>query len=372
MKQPLRQVNYYKRALLRGFCEGFAADASLALRQVQPGAPCVYITPMFDTGDADTDYNRLAVQGDFSGARLEVIVAATDLTMVELDGKTVVLAQYFADPAVPAADKAQALRALPHVRRVDAADLLLHELKGRYVWAYLRAVPELESHVTLEGLRLEFPRCSFTEYFPEIYGQNEFFSRYLAVFEAQYLDLERKIDEIPAQLDYETTDDVRLAQLAQWLGIDNSSGALSAQQLRAMISRIDLFQGGKGTRAALEAVVELATGIKPRIVEYFQWAHYPISAEQRKLSASLYGAGENDFCVLLNLCGRTGPLPLDAGALDALIEEYSPLGARHKLVFLRRCSHLDTHCYLGVNSSLSVPRVAAADNVSLGGYVTLG
>lgn len=372
MKQPLKYVNYYKRALLRGTFAGFCADDGLSLCQTQPKSPCAYITPMFDTGDGDTEYNRVVIEGSFFGARLEVIAAATDLTHAQLGDQTVALADYFADPAVPFEDKAQALRALEHVRRTDASDLLLHGLRGRYIWVMVRAVPELESNVTLQGLRLEFPRCSFAEYFPEIYQQDEFFGRYLAVFESQYLDLERKVDEIPARLDYETVHGADLARLADWLGLDNEQGVLNDEQLRAMIRQVDLFQGKKGTRAALEAVIELVTGLRPRIVEQFQWGAYPLSPARRRLYTALYGGQDSDFCVLLDLCGRTRPLPLKASALDALIEEYSPLGTRHKVVYLRRCSHLDAHCYLDVNSTLSVPRVAAVDSASLGTDIALG
>ena len=67
-----------------------------------------------------------------------------------------------------------------------------------------------------------------------------------------------------------------------------------------------------------------------------------------------------------------GPLDVTQAQLEKLIEAYSMLGTRHKLVLLRPCSYTDTHCYLDVNSCLSTPERAAVDGVTLGGYFTVG
>ena len=73
MKQPLKQVNFYKRALAAGCAHGFVPDAELCLhlRDREGGAWFA----AFDTADADSTYNRLVVDGSFEGTKLEVIVA---------------------------------------------------------------------------------------------------------------------------------------------------------------------------------------------------------------------------------------------------------------------------------------------------------
>jgi hypothetical protein len=50
-----------------------------------------------------------------------------------------------------------------------------------------------------------------------------------------YLDVERRVDDIPHLLDYETTPDENVAYLADWLGIDNPGGVYTTDQLRRLI-----------------------------------------------------------------------------------------------------------------------------------------
>ena len=366
MKQPLKQVHFYRRALAAGCAQGFALDEELRLRlsDAQGGA---YFAS-FDTGDPEGTYHRLVVDGDFDGAKLEVIAAAAPADAAP--GRENFSAFLASD--APAAEKMAAMALLPHVRAVNRPDILLHELAGRWVYLCVCAVPQEAASCELRGLRLEFPRYSFTRYFPEIYQDNDFFTRYLAVFQSMYLDLEKKVDDVPLALDYESAQGEQLAALASWLGIDTAGGVFGDEQLRALIRDSRLYQGGKGTRRALESVVELACGVRPRIVEYFQWNARPMTAARRKLYETLYGGEGDSFCVLIDLTRRAQPLPVTEAQLDRLIDAYSMLGVRHKLVFLRRCSYTDTHCYLGVNSCLSTPETASVDGVRLGGYFTVG
>lgn len=370
MKQPLKTVNFFRRALLRGSWEGFGPTPQLTLCAV-PGQAAAYAAPLFDTGDPDTEYNRLTAAGDWQGVRYEVIAAASDTGIAEYRGKEIPLGSFLADAAVPAADKAQVLCTLPHRRAAQTDDLLLHGLTGRYLAVLLRFAAEPGAAPVLEGVRVEFPRCSFTEYFPEIYQQDDFFDRYVAVSQSRYLDLERRVDEIPALLDYETADEAHLRILAGWLGLGSWCDSLSAAQLRTVIRRLDLFEGKKGTRPALAALMELTVGLRPRILEHFQWANDALAPALRSRMEALYGSTAEDYVVLLDLTRADAGEP-DAAALTALLAAYSPLGTRPHLVLLRRASELDTHCYLDVNSALSTPRRAAAGAALLGGDDLLG
>lgn len=373
MKQPLKYVNYYKRILEKGCAQGFCPDDELTLHLSEQNAPGCYLTPVFDTRDPETVYHRLVVDGTFTGGRLEVLCAAADDLALPVDEAHPRLDAFLADPAVDSEEKAQAMRTLCHVQAVNAQDLLLHSLQGRYVWVMVRFWPAGPATARLAGLRLEFPKCSFTEYLPEIYQQDDFFDRYMALFQSLYLDQEKTIDQLPRQLDYENADDATVAQLAGWVGIENIGGVFTTDQLKELIRNSDLYQGGKGTRRALEQVLQLVTGQCPRIVEHFQWAQLGgLSPARQKLLDRLYGAGDEDFCVILDRTQATAPLAVSAKQLEELIGAYSVLGTRGRLVFLSRCSNTDTHCYLDVNSYLATPTQAAVDHVQLGGYITVG
>ena len=349
MKQPLKQVNFYKRALVQGCVQGFKADDALSLHLENPAGGAWFAA--FDTQDEESTYNRLVVDGDFSGVKLEILAAVA--------------------PAAPT-EKMAMLMTLAHVREVNRPDILLHDLVGRWIFLCVAVVPQDGGNAVLRGVHLEFPRYSFTQYFPEIYQQDDFFRRYIAIFQSLYLDLEHRVEEIPLMLDYTCAPDEQVEALAAWLGIDTAGGIFGPEQMRILIKESALYQGGKGTRSALEGVVELACGVRPRIVEYFQWGKLPMSAARRRLYENLYGTDSNTFCVILDLTNRDTPLPVNQAQLENLIRAYSPLGAQHKLVFLRPCSYTDNHCYLEVNSCLSTPEKAAVDGVTLGGYFTVG
>lgn len=370
MKHELKYVNIYKRSLMQSCLYGFAPDRELNLRA--DGFACC-ITAMFDTGDSDEGCNRLVADGSFGDAQVELLAAASDsLSAVLPDGREVNLAVYMANSRIPAAEKREVLESLPHVRGVGCLDILLHSLLGRYVWIYLAVEPKPGESCVLRGLRLEYPKYTFGEYFPEIYQGDDFFERYIAVFQSAFLDVERTVDEVPALLDYRNSDADTVEELAGWLGIDNSSGLFSSEQLRHIIERIDLFQGGKGTKAALEQIILLATGIRPRIVEAFQWNNPRLNAALREEYRTLYGDSENHFCVILDLTGTGGKLPVEQKALERLIESYSVMGSTFQLVCLDTCSHTGAHCYLGVNSRLITPELARADGIVLSGQTAVG
>ncbi len=372
MNASLKYINYYKKGLEHAYLEGlrFTPDYSLVLET--PNGIGTLITPMFDTSETECSFNRLVIEGDFSGCKLEVIVSATDDLYVMAGGQAISLQTLLGDAEISAQDKATLLQELSHIRAVGAQDMLLHQVSGRYVWVMLRVFPLEASSCQLEGLRLEFPKVSFTKYFPEIYQGNPFFERYIGVFQSVLLDIERDVQSLPQKLDYESTDDDTLAELASWLGLENDEHVFSTAQLRHMIANIDLFQGGKGTRTALEQVIALVCGIKPKIVEQFRWDSDQMTSYRRETHRRLYGASGNHFCVILDLSQEGASLPVTKAQIENLITSYTMLGTSFQLVFLQKASHCDTHCYLDINSRLSVPEVAAVDGVTLGAHITVG
>ena len=368
MKQQLKYVNFYNDALLRGCYTAFMPndDGVLTLFERQGS----YITPMFDTKEKGCGYNRLIIDGQFEGAKLEVIAAACDETDVFIDGESVSLNAYLSSPHVPPEKKAEVLSAMSCMRRVNTTDILLHSLKGRYVWIYAAVYPLGSAAFELKGMRLEVHKYSFVEYFPEIYHGNDFFERYIAVFQSMFMDAERSVDDFPILLDYHAAPGENVEYLAGWLGIDNSRGLFSHRQLRHLIENIGLFQGARGTKQALEQVIQMLTGVRPRIVEYFEWMREGLSASAIEANKALYGDTPSHFCVIMNL--TKSQMGVSAADIEYLIESYCPLGAVFKVVYLQDCSHTDTHCYLDINSALSVPETAGLDSGAFGEHIVIG
>lgn len=370
MYTPLKKVNFYRRTLMTGCLHNLTEQGGISLCMKDTLRPAAYITQLFDTGDQDCTFNRLRVEGRFENVKLEVVAVASQTREALMDGSPVELDRYFADPKGDMDQKAAAMRVLPGLRRTGAQDILLHGLKGRYVWIMVRVDPAGDALCQIDGISLEFPRESFTDYLPEIYRQNEFFDRYIAILQSLYLDLEDRAEALPRQLDYETTSDSLVPELAGWLGLDNCAGLLDTSQMRHLIRHAGLYQEKKGTRAALKQILALATGIEPRILEHFDWETEALSSQRRQEMIRLYGGSPNCFCVILDWTGDQKERPI--AELNRLIEDYSPMGTHHKLICLKHTSRLGTHCYLDVNSTLASPETASVDGITLGNYIMVG
>ena len=185
-----------------------------------------------------------------------------------------------------------------------------------------------------------------------------------------YLDLEKKVDLVPTMLDYQNTDEKTLRKLSSWLGIEDDNGVYSTNQLRYIIKNIDIFQSKKGTYMAVSKIIELVTGIKPIIIEQFKWNNTAMSSEKKEIYAQLYGNNVFDYCVILDYTKLKKP-PIEYKLLENIIKNFTMIGTNFKLVCLKNCNFLDTYCYLGLNSVLSIPEIASVDKAVLGEHIII-
>jgi phage tail-like protein len=354
------KVNFVGEALLAGYYAGMKAKKDGTLHVTHsPG----HWLASYDSGSENTVFGRLVLWGELEGARYEVLAASTNNPVLsELDA--------LLGSDAPLADKRAALMQLEHRIWTNASDLLLTALPGQVLYVLVTIWPDEGPAPVLEGLSLTVPWQPFTSYLPEIYAGNDFFDRFVGIFQSIYLDLEARVDGFPRQLDYLTATDDNLRILASWLGIADPLGLYSTAQMRQLIAAAGLLQAGKGTRAALEAAVELTCGVRPRIIEYFEWAGAGLPHALRPVYGSLYGESADDFTVIVPGEGAGGTA-VDAGGLRWLIEQNTPLGARAQLVVLGAASHIDTHCYLDVNCTLNTPALAMTNKGRLDGDVSL-
>jgi len=388
MEQEAKYVNFARLALKKSSCVNMSLtdDYSLVLTASEGGC----ITKMFDTKDEGHTFNRLVFDGENINASLEIIVAATDHKEYNINGKDVMLDGWLARDVSTFEEhkeKGAVLRELSYIRKVNVKDFLLYftktderenfeeGIKGQYVWIYVAFNASCAEGYScrINGMKLELPKYTFREYFPEIYNYecypsiykgNDFFDRYIAVFQSVFLGIESRADRIPEMLDYLTTPDDKVEMLADWLGIENMRRHLDTQKIKQYIKNIDLFQGLKGTKKALEGIIELYTGLKPRIIEYFEWANPKFSKRQLELNKKTYGDTPDCFCVLLQVLDNN--LPITKQDLESVIAKYSVLGLRFKVIYLETSDNLDLNSYLDVNFMPSVPTVALLDKGSIG------
>ena len=370
MEQQLKHINFYNHALINGYANGFIKDDDLKLSFNQKDNRAYYITKMFDTKDDDMTYNRLFIDIDYTNSKLVTVITVTNETHVYINDELIELNTYLNNNLVSGQDKEEVLTALNHKRYVNTTDILLHDIVGRYVYVYIAVIPTGDCASKLNGLRLEYPKYSFNQYFPEIYQDNETFDKFIAIFQSLYLDLEKEVDSLPKMLDYQTTDEKSLRTLSSWLGIMDDNHIFTSQQLKYIIKNIDIFQRKKGTRLAVSEIIELVTGVKPVIIEQFKWNNSTMTAAKKEMYATLYGGNVFDFCVVLDYTKLSRP-PIEDKILENIVKQFTMIGTNFKLVCLQDCNYADTYCYLGMNSRLSTPEVASVDQAVLGGHIVI-
>jgi len=244
---------------------------------------------------------------------------------------------------------------------VNMQDLFLHDLCGRYIFVALQAYNVEGEDYVLEEMAIEYPKKTFLDYFPQIYSENnDFFERYVGIFQSLYLDIEKRISEMSALLDVDTTPDYFLNYLGSWVGIDNSEEIFSPSQMRQVLRKAMRINAGKGTKATLEQLIMLYTGAKPIIIEQFRWQKNVFSKTQKQLYGKLYGKEANCFAIMLIKDQITQEVKWDK--LRRLINKYIPITTSYKLIILDQCYHTDQHCYLEVNSYLARPTESKLDD----------
>lgn len=231
-------------------------------------------------------------------------------------------------------------------------DLLLHDLSGRYLFIALQAYNVEGEDYVLEEIAVEYPKKTFLDYFPQIYSEkNDFFERYVGLFQSIYLDIEDHITKLPMFLDVDTAPDHFLNYLGSWVGIDNSEEIFSSSQMRQVLRKAMEINAGKGTKTTLMQLIELYTGARSIIIEQFKWQKERFSKVQKEIYSKLYGKEANCFAIILVKSQITEEVKWEK--LKRLLYKYIPISTNYKLIILDECYHTDTHCYLDVNSHLA-------------------
>ena len=363
MLESAKKVNFYRLALTRG--KRHRMELSEDNRLIGNGGGYFsYLAPMFDSEDYNGTWHRLCLNGEFDGCKYEIVAAATNVDLSDI----------LEDENCTPVQQLELLKEYTHTRRVNTEDMLLHELQGRYLWVFISVSgSRIDSRFIIDGFHVEFPYGSFTEYLPEIYQQErgEFFERYMAVMQSLYEDLEKEVEHIPNYLDYETTPTENLPIFAEWTGDWAAGENYSPKQMRYLFNHLQEIQSGRGTKKVMEQMIQLVTGYKATIVEYFKW-HDWMQKKSDLLESyeRLFGKNEDTFTVIIDISSNEKEISREW--LARFLEDYTPLGMNCNVVLLHANSNMDTHCYLDKNSCLSTPITADADGVILGGNYILG
>lgn len=329
-----------------------ALPGGLTLR----GAKGIYTSFALDTLEAETVWHRMRMSARIPGnTSLRMLFYCSDSRLMPpergLDPELEV-DDWLASPDTTAVQREAFFLDCAQQACEGQEDALLYGLKGRYLWVCLILLNYGGQELSVQSLKLEFPRTAFIDYLPQVYrgadSVNSFLARFLSVFQSVYVDLEDDMDLAPIRFDPAAAPPEFLRWLAEGLAVSDSF-LWSEEQLRKLLRRVVGLYRWKGTRSALCQVVELYTGRRPWVVEQFEAAGCELWRRDRDALRLLYGEDSCSFTLLL----PPGEYDADSCAkLLNIIEQFKPIDARCNLVILEDAITLGRHCYLGVNSRI--------------------
>jgi phage tail-like protein len=146
--------------------------------------------------------------------------------------------------------------------------------RGRYLWVSV----SLDTHdpnrtPRLRQVEAETASEGYLGVLPTLYARADadtgFLWRWLETFRADFGDWEHLLDDLPRDFDWKIAPDTALPALARAIAFEPPPGATAAA-LRELLGRAHALYRRRGTVAGLAELVEIYTGVRPRIVEAFR------------------------------------------------------------------------------------------------------
>ena len=231
-----------------------------------------------------------------------------------------------------------------------AADLLLYGVKGLAF--------AVEPGDRLRGYELTFPGLSVDSLLPAVMQGDDTLRKLLGVYQSLYMDLNRELAAFPDRLSPLGPDP--LPDLCRWLGASSWMG-LGLPERELLAAAVELNRT-RGTKKGLQLLAQLATGEVCDIVEQFQWAEGARTVQERTDCARLYGPDRAGVTLLFPASVPAARL----SALQAVLEDFIPLGIPYTVVRQEEGAALDGHSYLDGSAGIADPPPAELDGPESG------
>lgn len=349
---------------------------ALVIHQVQPVSETavweatgrrvgIWLSDGLDSGIPGNVWHKIVVHATTtSDTQLNFRFFAQDTTDIAVAGQRLDLNHYIRDSSIPVQDKLETLSKLWSEPLTDPDDALLH-VKGRYLWIYIELIGSQQHTPIVHSMEVHFPRQSYLQYLPTIYERNpatkHFLERFLSIFQTLLEETDEGIRQAVRALDPQHAGSASLRWLLGWLGIE-ADDHWSDEQLMALLKQAPILYNMRGTRYAMEAMVQIYTGEKPIILEYDQVKPLKENPELEDVAEKLYAAEPNVFNVLVK--PEHADTEVKRLTLEQIIDAFKPVFSTGKLVILQPWVYMDLHSYLGLNTVLSEPTLLKLDGRS--------
>lgn len=257
---------------------------------------------------------------------------------------------YLYDSGVDSHDKIRLLAELGAKRVVNTSDVLLYELKGRFL---VMAIEVLGfGDASIGKIRIGARGDNFTGAFPEVYQErNSFFHRYMSIFSSIYNDISEENEKLYEMLDLDKCTKDQLEMYGSWFGIDLKGGFLSEEVLRKIVKEAYQLNRMKGTKWAIERILNIMLG------------EDAILLENRLQDGRIF-----DVTIMIN---RKISEEL-RHQLTFILDQFKPFRTRIRLLQMEKEAIMDGNSYLDVNASIPKEKHVVLDEESIyDGAITL-
>ncbi len=333
----------------------------------------IYLTRRFDSGEDQTKWHKLLLDAQIPDeTQMRVSCFASDRSDFIWKGHTIDIDTFIHSREIDWNDKLDHLRNRWSTPIINPKDALIFEAEGRYLWIRIEFIGSEQKSPTLRRMRVYYPRSSYLAYLPGIYREDpksaDFLERFLSLFESFFGEIDERIAGISRIFDPQSVSGPFLKWLGSWLAIA-ADDTWSDEQLRQLIMLAPQIYRQRGTKQSIEMMIEIFSGEKPLIVEYFQYKHLRANSDYNPIITELYGSNPYQFSVLM----KSDQVRNDKqrSMIEKILDEQKPAFTEAKLVILQPWIYLDMHTYLGVNTFLSEPTLMKLDQQSAMPYNTV-
>lgn len=130
-----------------------------------------------------------------------------------------------------------------------AHEFLVQSGEGQYLWLKLTLAGDGYGTPRVGSARVHYPRESYVAHLPAVYSSDEesrrFLERFLSIFQTEWDDLERRIDEVAALFDVDSVPaGAPLEWLASWFALP-LEGTWDGEQKRRLLAAVTLVYFGR-------------------------------------------------------------------------------------------------------------------------------
>ncbi|MCR5451313.1 MAG: phage tail protein [Lachnospiraceae bacterium] len=319
-----------------------------------------HIYPL-DSGQADMEWGRFHANIKCAETQIYYIfVFATNETIMYNENDSFDVTEFLQDPQRGSTEKESFLYRVDAKRYVNQDDFLMYGLKGRYLYISIFVMGEGE--FSISDMQLDQEGDIMLNLVPEVYhNRGDFFHNFISIFASIYFDTHNEIEALPELLNLDTCPKELLHKYAGWLGIDIVGDYLDEDTMRMLVKEAWQLNRMKGSKWAVERLIEIILKEKPIIIEQNTLLSYEASDTEEAMAIEsvrhLLHKKRFEVTVLV----KKQISEEERYQLFHLLNQFKPIRSNFRIIQLTDNSILDGNSYLDLNATIYKNREATMD-----------